>query len=534
MKGLNIKVIIFLLVIILMLANVFSCGDSEKSSTPTQAPGIQTSTGLTPAPTSASTAKAGEPQYGGVLKIIRSKPAANYGYPPKSPGSYSTARGCLETLFYYDNNGEPLPYLAESWEIAPDGKSVTINVRKGVKLHDGTDLNAELVKWNLDTYRANASSLGEITGIDVLDEHTVRLNLSHFSNVLLSTLVFTGGAMVSREAIEQNGIEWAYTNPISTGPYKLAEYKRDTSLELVRFDDYWGGKPYLDGIKYIYIADATTALMAFKAGEANILTGVSAKYVEDLKASGFDVRAVPSLTTWLAPDSANPESPFADKRVREAVSYAIDREAIAEAIGLGYLKAAYQLTPSERLGHNPSITGRKYNPEKARELLKEAGYPNGLTTTIWAGTSENKDLLLAFQRYLAEANIDVKIELVDPGKSIQLRTEGWDGLMYGGMGCDANMNQRLLVELETGGTFYVDTQRPAEWGPAMTESISTKTLEDREKAIQKLMQICYDDAMVIPLFTTYEIGAFDKHVQDCDLYKTHHVMWNIENVWLSP
>ena len=166
--------------------------------------------------------------------------------------------------------GLPVPWLATGWKIAKDLRSITFTLRKGVKFHDGTDFNAEAVKWNLDRYRTSTNTeLKSVESVEVLDPFTVKLNLSKWSSTLIDNFTMHAGMMISPTSFQKNGADWAKTHPVGTGPFKLAYWQRDTSVKFEKFPGYWQkGKPYLDGVEWVIIADMVTRTMAFKKGEA--------------------------------------------------------------------------------------------------------------------------------------------------------------------------------------------------------------------------------------------------------------------------
>ena len=169
------------------------------------------------------------------------------------------------------------------------------------------------------------------------------------------------------------------------------------------------------------------------------------KMAADLKAMGFELQAEPSGTVILLPDSINPDSPFANQRVREAVEYAIDREAIAKAKSYGLWKASYQLPPPSTIAYNPNFQGRRFNPDKAKQLLAEAGYPNGFKTQIIPMPfGIDRDIMVSIQAFLAKVGIQVDLEFVDYGKFSEYREKGWrNALLCQPIGLFPNFNQTL-------------------------------------------------------------------------------------------
>ena len=227
--------------------------------------------------------------------------------------------------------------------------------------------------------------------------------------------------MVSKVAFEKNGIEWMRLHPTGTGPFIIESYQPDVSVKGVRNPDYWiKGKPYLDSIEYKCVVDLTTQKLAMQTGEVDRTSladpGIIAKGYADM---GLDVIAKIDSDHFLVPDSANAQSPWANQKVREALEYAIDREAIASAFGYGYLKAPYQIPSRDSLAYNPNFTlGRKFDAARARQLLSDAGFSAGFETTIIVapmGLSNNRNIPTAVQANLADVGIKASIEFPDMG-----------------------------------------------------------------------------------------------------------------------
>ena len=355
------------------------------------------------------------PKYGGVLKMLAtSSSITSLGWAAEGQGQLSAPDVCLERLLRSDNKGNLTPWLAESYKVADDLKSMTFNLRRGVKFHDGSDFNAEVVKWNLDNY-INAKMEVYWASVDIVDDYTVRVNFTEWKNNLPS--LFDSDppliCMVSKVAFDKHGKDWMRFNPVGTGPFKFESFDRDVSENYVRNPDYWmKGKPYLDKIRFIYVADQTTQKVLAESGEGDVVAIVQpGKKAADYAALGFTIRSDMNANEILVGDSAHADSVWANKKVREAVEYAIDREAMAKGLGYGYLQAPYQIPPRNSLVYDPGFPlARKYDPEKAKQLLTEAGYPDGLKTTIILEADGNRDLAIAMQASLAKVGIQVNLE----------------------------------------------------------------------------------------------------------------------------
>lgn len=408
-----------LLMFVLAAGGILS-GCAEPAPAPTPAPAPAPTPAPSPAPSPAPPPAEPTPKYGGTMKILHEPIPPSIGWPLNMIANPSGAavQSILETLLRADKNGDVYPWLAESYEIADDMMSITFKLRQGIKFHDGSDFNAEVVKWNLDNW-INAKAQPFWKSVDIVDEHTVRVNLTMWRNTV--PLSFCEGIapvlMISKQAFDTNGIEWVQINPVGTGPFIFESFVPDVSLKAVKNPDYWvEGKPYLDALEITFIGDPVTARMVLQSGDADI-GGTSFNDAAEYEALGFNVRMAFEAIWVLVPDTANPGSPWANQKVREAVEYAIDREAIAESLGYGYLQAPYQIAPRDSLAYNPDFTlGRKYDPEKAKQLLAEAGYPDGFETTIIIFPPSGDDYILAVQAYLSQVGIKVDLEHTDFGK----------------------------------------------------------------------------------------------------------------------
>jgi len=471
-----------------------------------------------------------KPQYGGVLRNVeRAGPPGCIGWPPKAVGNDALGmKPVIECLVRQDNMGTIHPWLATAVKVSPDKKSVTFALRKGVKFHDGSDFNAEVVKFNLQAQKdAKRPGTRAWISIEVVDDYAVRLNLSRYENTMIGRLSGNLGAMVSKTAVEKNGIEWARLHPVGTGPFRFVSFKRDVVSKYVRNDEYWNkGLPYLDGVELHVIKDPMTQQAAMRKGEAEVLAVEWGKMAADLKALGFKLLTAPAGLVTIMPDSANPDSPFADKRVREAVSYAIDREAIEKGKGYGLLKALYQFSSPGTIAYIPDFEGRRYNPEKARQLLADAGYPNGFKTKlIPMPFGIDRDIMVAVQSYLGEIGIKVDIDFVDYGRYSEYRMKGWhDALLCQPIGLFPNFNQTLQWYFATDSPQFPSLKRAPGYQDLLVESLSTMDLE-KEK-VQKVVMKIFDEAMLIPIHDTGRAYFTQKYVHDVE-----HMAWGAWTNW---
>lgn len=432
---------------------------------------------------------------------------------------------------------EPEPVLATSWELAPDGKSYIFHLRKGVKFHDGTDFNAQAAKYNIDLFLESARAVLEnITSVDVLDDYTIRLNASEFSALTLYELS-QDIRIASPAAIEKNGKEWAETHPVGTGPFKFASYERNVSLKYVRFDDYWEkGLPYLDGVECLMVKDPMTRLACLKAGEAQGIYNVPHEHVKMLLGEGYNLVRHTAITVGIFGDSVNPDSPFANKKVRMAIEYAIDKDAINE-MGLGYYPPMYQLTTEDSPFYNPEIKPRKYDPEKAKQLLTEAGYPDGFATKLTYLSVHWPEMWQLVQSYLAKVGIDMEMEPVDRPAYLQIR--------FGGGGILKNSCSHIVMPMAYDTLYQIksflteasghcaDMAKPPQIDPMVEEALKIKDPEVRKEKVKEMAKIFYDDASRIPLYGEPRLVIMDKSINDYDFFTYGPTVSPFTNAWIS-
>ena len=522
------RLFIVVLILALCVVTIIGCAKPAPAHVPASTP--------KPAPASTPT-----PQYGGVLKIMTTG-SGLLGSPRDTTGrNWIINAPAVEFLLRYDVKGSPLPRLAESWDISSDGKNITLNLHQGVKFHDGTDFNAEAVKYNMQDYLLSPfapSSLKQVSSIDIIDQYTVRLGLPKFNYDLMIALAHMSGEMCSPTAmkIPATPETMAKVHNVFTGPFKLANWQKDVSAVFTKFDSYWQkGKPYLDGIEIIIMADPVTALLAFKQGATQILYRIPMSDAFDLEKSGYNINRSDKLKIlFLAPDGANADSPWANKNVREALEYAIDRKAMAAGLGFGYVEPAYQFATPQDSPYSPDLKPRYYDPNKAKQLLTEAGYTNGFNTKIYAKTTDDKNIVTAIQTYLKAVNINAEMQLFIPTAfASEIEAKGWKNglkLMTPSVPSDISNINSALAGRPPNPSVYT----PPGWADKLSAAISQPDEAKRLAQTKEINMVIYNEVMVIPIWEEPELSAIDKSVHDLGLGKGG-IGWfcNPADAWLS-
>jgi len=356
------------------------------------------------------------------------------------------------------------------------------------------------------------------------------LHLNYFTNSVFEGLAGQDTFMVSPAAVEKNGEEWARWNPVGTGPFKFVEYERDVKLVATRFDDYWQeGKPYLDGIEVIVLPDHMTRQMAFQAGDLDIAY-LEGKLAGDLMALGFEARELTRALPvhCLVPSSANPESPWSSKKVREAAWYAIDREKITDALGYRQKVVSNQWIPTGVIGHIPELeTLRIYDQDKARQLLTEAGYPNGFKSRLIVGPRwVDRDLQVAVQAELAAVGIDVELEFPEQGKYSEYRwaESGWgDGILFQEFAQFATPTPSVRFYWDRSPAQLYDMLYPEGFDELVDELLATP--EFSKDLLEEFNRALFEDATLIPLYEIKKI-AFAKAGVHGDRVFSYGFLWD--------
>lgn len=478
------------------------------------------------------------PKYGGVMEVLHAPTRPLIGWPPDLMANniVSVVQTCMETLLRGDKEGGVIPWLAEAYQVAPDKKSITFYLRKGVKFHDGSEMTAEVVKWNLDNM-IQAKLKREWASVDVIDNYRVRVNLVRWqSNILLSFIEgIATPFIISKATYDKNGLDWVRNNPVGTGPFKFVSFQRDVNFKTVKNPDYWlKGKPYLDGIEFTFVGDTQTSKMLVQSGKYDLTGAMLGKQAADYAAMP-DLKVIPRAeSVWvLVPDNANADSPWADKKVREAIAYAINREAIAKGLGKGYWKAPYQVPPRSSLSFNPNVTlKRQYNLEKAKQLLKEAGYPNGFETTIYGMPAADRNAMIILQSQLAEVGIKVELLYHDFAKWVTYMGRGtWppNGALFTPVPrFDLNFmggTQFLMFNI---GQGWERTPRVQQ---AFGAALGAPTL-DIEK-IRAINDIFIEDALLIPVHEGGICRVQRPYVHASFDNRGYILFWDTESAWMD-
>ncbi|MEV8273419.1 ABC transporter substrate-binding protein [Microbacterium sp. NPDC077184] len=351
--------------------------------------------------------------------------------------AFEVLENVFDTLVAPDENLEMQPALAESWEVSDDQLTWTFDLRDDVTFHDGSEFTSEDVVYSyrriIDEQLANAWKFAAITDITAPDDDTVVITVAQPTPNLLSNLGgFKGMAIVQQENVESGDIT---TAPIGTGPFSVTGYSSGDRITLAANADYWGGAPELAGVEYRFISEPATALAALRAGDIHWTDVVPPQQVSELESDDtVQLGLTPSSDYWyLALNEAR--EPWNDVRVRQALAYAIDRDAIVQAVSYG-TAALNQLAIPEQSVWYTAYDEYSTDLDTAQALLDEAGFTGGTLDLL--ATSDYPETVTAAQiiaSNLEPLGIDVEIRQPDFSTWLDEQNTGnFDMLMMGWLG----------------------------------------------------------------------------------------------------
>jgi ABC-type transport system substrate-binding protein len=369
-----------------------------------------------------------EPKPGGTLRVAWEADVTGFD-PGFSRGiqAYYLKGNIFNPLVTVDADLNFVPELAESWEAQENGKVYVFHLRKGVKFHDGTDFNAEAVRWNIqwtrnpDSNSVMSAFLDTIDTVEVIDSHTVKIILKYPTFTLLPALAqYREGLLIkSPTAYEKVGKQDAHRQPVGTGPFKLARWDQNNLIVLEKNKDYWKpGLPYLDRIEFKIMKDGVTRATALRAGEVDYVSWLPREHADRV---GRDSK----ITVWTGKGSSTAfsafntsQKPFDDPRVRIAVAgHGIDRRAIAKAALLGHGGPQWGFLPPGAKGFKDLSQLYEYDPEKAKALLKEAGFdeqnPLKYSLMTHAGETALPTMATIMKTQLAKIGVQLNVEVID-------------------------------------------------------------------------------------------------------------------------
>jgi peptide/nickel transport system substrate-binding protein len=534
---------------------VAACGGgtttTTAATTATTAAGTATTGGTGTTAAGTATTSAGQPAMGGVAKIGVMSSPGKFGVPADVIGPDQWFEGIfLEGMFYpTDKPDEYLPALAESWEMAADKSAYTFHLRKGVKFTDGTDFNAQACKfcWDLmvppadagagaapstdttaappastDTTGAGAAPAGPpgpagpppdfafVKSIELVDDYTVKVNLKYWSNQVLPFIGRKSWAVFSPTAYQQMGKDKMDMNPVGTGAFTLKSFTPNQEMVLAKNPTYWmkdaqGQQlPYLDGVDIIVFKDPTTMTVAVQSGQIDGADHISYPGAKQLASdpTKYTLNHFGGPVAMMEVNTSDPSSVWSDKNVRQALEYAVDKEGISKSVTLGFEPPVYTIIHSLTDVADPGTTPRKYDPEKAKQLITASGKQIPAINISFNSTEGSADAATAIQANLAAIGITAKLNGMPSAAFAPISTKpptGSDIIMGGERGGSPNVLQGAVEMFGKGTIYFPGSTFPDQFYTLMDQAGQVATLADTFPVCVQMEKIGYDDATVIPV-----------------------------------
>jgi peptide/nickel transport system substrate-binding protein len=468
-------------------------------------------------PTADSKAASTTPKSGGTLNV------AINADPPKLDPSFSSAlvdrqvfQSIFDKLIDIDSSGKVIPMLAEKWEVSNDQKTYTFKLRQGVKFHDGTDFNAEAVKFNFERYMdKNSTRRNELASVDnvtVSDPYTVVVQLKTPFAPFLSVLTDRAGMMASPDAVKKSGEDF-FNHPVGTGPFVYKDRIKGTSITVEKNPNYWQkGIPYLDKVVYKVFTDSNVALVNQKSGQVDITTTFPPK---ELNNNDPNIKVINQAGQGYSGFYINTsKAPFDKKELRQVVDLLIDREAVIKVALNGAGTPAHSPFAPSHFAYGDSDKYEKPNLDKAKELLKKAGKPDGFAFTLKISPGpDTQQIGQMIQSMLKPAGVTVTLEQVDFGTLIDQAIKGNHESVFinwsGRLDPDLNIYDFAVTGGSGNRSQFSNPEVDKLLNAARTEGDQAK----RKAFYDNVMKIVHDDIYYVFMYHTNNVFGISKGAQ---------------------
>jgi peptide/nickel transport system substrate-binding protein len=469
---------------------------------------------------------------------------------------------------YEPGSTEIKPCLAESWEISEDGTEMVFHLRKGVKFHDGTEFNADAVVFSFERqynpehpYHQYGEwpywgyMFSDIEKMEKIDDYSVKLTLKAPNASIMTSLAMFTVAIVSPANAEKYK-EDAFKNPCGTGPFKFVEWVKDDHITLEANENYWRERPNIDKLIFRVIEDPSARLLALEVGEIHGMEYPNPADFERIEANpdlvlmsepGMNIGYM-AMNTGYGYVDANKNGvkdddeplektpgyyePLTKKEVRKAINMAIDKEAIVRDIYMGTASKAKNGMPPFMIGYNDEIEDYPYDPERAKELLAEAGYPDGFEVTLHVMPVSRPYMFdppkigEAIQSYLAAVGIDVNFYQVDWGTYLQETEAGQHQMcLLGWTGDNGDPDNFMNVlyglnacSIGTAGNYAFYTNEENQ--ELLTKALRTYDVDERAKYYKQAQELIHEDAGWVYLAHANQSIVFRNNVEGYVLHPT--------------
>lgn len=443
-----------------------------------------------------------------------------------------------------DSGTELIPELAEKWDVSDDGTEYTFTLRQGVKFYDGTPLKVSDVVWSLERARTHEESvwtfsLDQVTSISAVDDSNVLVTLKDRWAPFLADISMFNSVIISEEFAKQVGEDKLVDQTMGTGPFHLKEWKKGESMTLVKNPNYWEpGLPKLDEITLVVIPDSNSRTLQLKGGSIDGIIGqgdIALNTVPDLESDPNLVvhRFISTWNNFVVFNTRN--APLNDVKVRQALNYATDKQAIIDVVLFGNAEISNSFMPRGALFWNPDQPGYPFNVEQAQQLMAESSVPDGFTLEfmVLAGNQQQLQIATALKDMWSKIGVDLDILQLEQGvlndnyrnNNFQARLTGWTNDI---IDPDQLISYAILPEqTENYRTGWVNQE-------AVDLANQARLLldpEERRPLYHRIQEIHMEDAPWVYLYVMPYVDVLHKKVKDY----FHHPMgqWVFKNMYVE-
>ena len=422
-----------------------------------------------------------------------------------------------DTLLTRDSNGDIQPNLATEWENV-DGTTWRFKIREGVTFHNGEQLTADTVAYSLNRVmdpetKSPIQEFRTFDSVDAVDAHTVEIHTNVIDPMLPAKLTLFGGAIVPMKYIQDNGADYFANHPVGTGPFKFVEWVKDDRVVLEKNPDYWKGAPALDKVTFVGIPNAASRVSALMTGEVDVATQLPSDFISTVEGNpDTRVDSTQGLRIYYL-STAYPDGPTSDARVRQAISYAIDTQLLIDELFGGQAVQIAAPVASANFGYDPSLDPYPYDPEKAKQLLADAGYPDGFTIDFATRPGIYEDLAVAITGMLENVGINTNLQRLPAGEYSEKYGKGglpplWD------LGYTLWQGEPSVL-IET--FFFTGNPRTKFSSPELDSLIrqlqSEVNVDKRRQLIQDALGILHEEAPWVYLMQANEVFGVNTRVE---------------------
>jgi len=455
--------------------------------------------------------------------------------------SNRVGRRVVETLVTFpEESTQVVPGLAESWTISKDGLQYTFKLRRGITFHDGTPLNAEAVKFSIERqinpnhpayklgkYPFANFFFGNVKAVEVLSEERVAFLLNEPRASFLSILTAGAASIVSPTAVMKWGPDYP-THPVGTGPFRFASWDRGQRVVLEKNPTYWKYPVKVERVIYRPIVEDQARLTELLTGTLDVIVGVPADFVSQLEQNAKItlLKQVGAHVWYLGMN--NQKKPFDDKRVRQALNYAVNKDAIVKDVLKGTGAASRGPVLPGTWGADPALKAYPYDPERAKKLLAEAGYPNGFSTTLWvpesgSGMQAPVAMSTVMQSNLKAVGVNVSLQTMEWGAYLaKLRTKEQELFALSWMAGTEDPDMVMYPLLHSSQWTPVGPNRAlyknARFDALLQQARLTTDQAKRAQLYKEAQRILVDDAPWVFVDHEIQIAALSKRVQGFKLH----------------